>query len=204
MAVLLGLLFAAYFVLGGLDYGVAMTGRDRGDLDRVAPFFLANEVWLVGAVGFMLGAYPESDGQLLGMYRVPAALALVGVVTVMAAYGMRLFTRGRALDVVAKAGGLLAAAGWGYVLGGFVGVAVAVVLLAAHGWAFLRGQWALLAGTSLIIVVAVIWAGTRMDWQPADASTLAIVVPVAYTVIPLLILIQAVNWWMFRIELRRA
>lgn len=202
MAVLLGVLAAGYFVLAGLDYGVAMVARQRSEYDRIAPFFLGNEVWLVGAVGFLLGAYPLTDGELLTEHRLPIGVALLGVVMVTAAYGMRLFSRGRYLDVVAKIGGILAASGWGYAFGGTVGGAVAVVLLALHGWAFLNHRWGILAATTVAIVAGVGFVGTHLELIPADEATLRVVVPVAMVIVPLLVLIQALTWWTFRSSLR--
>ncbi|WP_117212717.1 cytochrome d ubiquinol oxidase subunit II [Allorhizocola rhizosphaerae] len=233
MAVLLGVLVVGYFVLAGLDYGVAMVARERSDYDRIAVFFLANEVWLVGAAGFLIGAYPVSEGELFGAHGVPVGVALLGVVTVTAAYGMRLFTRGRVLDAVAKIGGIVATAGWGAALAGMafgstarhdpaplgsalldpaaasgnltpsvMGAAVAVVLFAVHGWAFLNRRWAALGATSAAIVAAVLLVGWRLQWTPADAATLDVVVPIAWVVVPLLLLIQAITWWMFRDTLR--
>src|SRR5262249_4133 len=92
MAVLLAILFCGYFVLAGLDYGVALVAAGRSDLDRIAPFFLGNEVWLVAAIGLLFGAFPTAEGLLRGAYRGPGPLAVMGVVIVTAAFGLRVFT----------------------------------------------------------------------------------------------------------------
>lgn len=60
-----------YFALGGYDYGVAMlvrgVGRDEARRhavrNAVGPFFLGNEVWLVAAVGILLGAFRGWKGS---------------------------------------------------------------------------------------------------------------------------------------------
>jgi cytochrome d ubiquinol oxidase subunit II len=128
---LLGLFFATYLVLGGYDYGVglllargATEERRRAALTAVGPFFLGNEVWLVATAGILLGAFPTLEGELLsGLY--PAVLgAVVGVVLVTA--GVQLRSRPRAAsartawDRVVVAGSVLAALGWGAVLGGLL------------------------------------------------------------------------------------
>ncbi|MCW3815298.1 cytochrome d ubiquinol oxidase subunit II [Micromonospora sp. DR5-3] len=128
---LLGLFFATYLVLGGYDYGVglllargATPEARRAALNAVGPFFLGNEVWLVAAVGILFGAFPTLEGELLsGLY--PAVLgALAGVVLVTA--GVQLRSRPRAgsaragWDRVIVSGSVLAALGWGAVLGGLL------------------------------------------------------------------------------------
>jgi cytochrome bd-type quinol oxidase subunit 2 len=207
----LGFLFAGYLVLAGLDYGVAVSASRRGDLDRLAPFFLGNEVWLVAAVGLLFGAFPLAEGSLLGEYRAPIAVALAGVVLVTASYGLRIFSRSAQWDTTARVGGVLAAIGWGATIGAIgqggrfhlsllvIASAVAMLaLLAAHGWAFLRRRWPVLAVTSLGLAGSVFWAGAKVDLTPAGDSTLAVVAPVAWVVIPLLLLLQGATWWIFR------
>jgi len=215
MTVLLAILFAGYFVLGGLDYGIALVSRGRADLDRVGPFFLGNEVWLVGAVGLLFGAYPLNDGELLSAQRVPVGVALLGVVLVTASYGLRLFRRAPGgigpLDGVARIGGALALIGWGAALGGIwqggvfhvtpVTGLCALGLLAVgglHGWAFLHRRWVVFGATTAAIVALTVAAGTAVDWHIADSATLDLVRPAAYALLPLVLLAQGATWWMFR------
>lgn len=218
MAVLLAILFCGYFVLAGLDYGVALVAAGRPDLDRIAPFFLGNEVWLVAAAGLLFGAFPADEGLLLGTYRVPVALALIGVVIVTAAFGMRIFTRSPgagggvgALDGVARIGGALAALGWGAVLGAvwhggrfeisapvIVGALGMLAVVGVHGWAFLRRRWAIVVATTAVLVGSVAAVGSTVAWHPASSTAVNLVAPVAYVVIPLLIVLQGMTWWMFR------
>lgn len=79
----LALLLIGYFALEGFDIGLGMLlpvlGRTRRDRDRIvaamAPFVLANEVWLVAAVGVLFGAFPSLEGRVLsGLYPVVVAL----------------------------------------------------------------------------------------------------------------------------------
>jgi cytochrome d ubiquinol oxidase subunit II len=285
MTVLLAILFCGYFVLAGLDYGVALVAQGKPELDRIAPFFLANEVWLVAAIGLLFGAFPADEGVLLGAYRVPLALALLGVVLVTATFGLRLFSRpapgvgatapashpgapashpgapashpgqirvmaqilahdpghnpdlaardggggsgarageggvgsgGReggvgALDGVARIGGALAALGWGAVLGAIwhggdfslnpavIGGALGMLaVVGVHGWAYLRRRWAILVGTSAVLVGSVAAVGSTVTWHPASSAAIDLLAPVTYVLVPLLIVIQAATWWLFR------
>jgi cytochrome bd ubiquinol oxidase subunit II len=221
MSLLLAIVFCGYFVLAGLDYGVALVASGRSDLHRIAPFFLGNEVWLVAGLGLIFGAFPHDEGLLLGPYRLPVAVALTGVVLVTASFGLRLFSRSASgaagtpeigpLDGVARIGGALAALGWGAVLGAiwqgglfratFTIAACALGMLGVvgvHGWAFLRRRWAVLAATTAVLVGSVGIVGTSITWHPASSAALDLVTPVAYALVPLLIVIQGASWWMFR------
>jgi cytochrome bd-type quinol oxidase subunit 2 len=210
MVVLLGVLCAGFFVLGGLDYGVALIARGRADLARIAPFFLGNQVWLVAAAGLLLGAYPANEGELLTAHRIPIGVGLLGSVIVVAGLGMGLFAR---VQVLARVGALVAAVGWGAALGSVAGSSLAgswvtgsavagalllPTLLALHGWAFLRRRWVVLGLTSPSIAASVVAVGTTVDWHPAPPSTLAIVAPTAWTLVSLLVVIQAFSWWLLR------
>lgn len=119
--VLLGLLLAGYFVLGGYDYGAQMLhpllGRNLA-IDAIGPFFLGNEVWLVAFAGVLFGAFPHLEGELLsGMYPLVVAI-LVGVVVGSAAVQLRRRTRRHWLwDALIVFGGALPALCWGLVLG---------------------------------------------------------------------------------------
>ncbi|MEV6984782.1 cytochrome d ubiquinol oxidase subunit II [Sphaerisporangium sp. NPDC051017] len=89
----LAVLLVGYFALEGFDIGVGMTlpwlaraGEHAGEpggrarhRDRLvaamAPYVLANEVWLVALAGTLFGAFPALEGTVLsGMYPVVVAL----------------------------------------------------------------------------------------------------------------------------------
>jgi cytochrome bd ubiquinol oxidase subunit II len=227
MTALLAILFTGYFVLAGLDYGVAFVAAGRRDLDRIAPFFLGNEVWLVAAVGLLFGTFPANEGELLGAYRLPAGFALVGVIAVTASFGLRIFAAHPAtgagagsdnpaggtgaLDGVAKVGGVVAAVGWGATLaaiaqGGEFRITPLVIagafgmpaVIGVHGWAFLRRRWAVLFATTAVLIGSVALVGSTIGWRPASSAALDLLQPIAYVLVPLLIVIQAATWWMFR------
>ncbi|MFG1674296.1 cytochrome d ubiquinol oxidase subunit II [Micromonospora sp. NPDC049282] len=133
---LLGLFFATYLVLGGYDYGVglllarrgAATGADaaarRAALAAVGPFFLGNEAWLVAAVGILFGAFPVLEGELLSGFYPVVLGALAGVVLVTAGVQLRGRAGGEAAragwDRIVVVGSVLAALGWGALLGGLL------------------------------------------------------------------------------------
>jgi cytochrome d ubiquinol oxidase subunit II len=127
--VLLLALFAGYFVLGGLDYGVGVLLAGEPDpverrraLTAIGPFFLPNEVWLVAALGVLFGAFPVIEGELISGFYPATATALAGVVLVTVAVQLRsrpTGARARARwDATIMAGSTLAALGWGAFVGG--------------------------------------------------------------------------------------
>ncbi|MDG4833356.1 cytochrome d ubiquinol oxidase subunit II [Solwaraspora sp. WMMD1047] len=131
---LLGLFFAGYLVLGGFDYGVGIllartpaTGSAdprRAALTALGPFLLGNEVWLVAAVGILFGAFPLLEGELLAGLYPAIAVALAGVITVIAAVGLRSRPAGQRArtrwDRIIVVGSVLAAGGWGAALAGLL------------------------------------------------------------------------------------
>jgi cytochrome d ubiquinol oxidase subunit II len=65
--VLLAFMLAGYAVLDGFDLGIGaihlLLGRDRGDrarlIDSIGPVWNGNEVWLLGAGGSLVAAFPN-------------------------------------------------------------------------------------------------------------------------------------------------
>ncbi|GAA3130640.1 hypothetical protein GCM10010466_21600 [Planomonospora alba] len=153
---LLAFFTAGYFVLSGADFGIGMLlpylGRSPGErgrvLDAITPFFLTNEVWLVAAVGFFIGAFPTLEGELLTGHYAAFTVLLLGWV----ARDAGIWLRGRVdraawrtgCEAAVVAGSWAVALSWGFVLAGSAGappplLAAAVVALAAlfavHGLA---------------------------------------------------------------------
>jgi cytochrome bd ubiquinol oxidase subunit II len=90
--VLIGILWAGYFVLEGFDFGVGMLvrGLGRDDVERriiihtIGPVWDGNEVWLLTAGGATFAAFPNwyasaFSGFYLALFLVLAALIVRGV-----------------------------------------------------------------------------------------------------------------------------
>src|SRR6266540_3126194 len=127
----LGLLTCGYFALAGYDYGIGMLlpgfgsgePRRRQVLGALGPFFLANEVWLVAAVGLLFGAFPHLEGKVFAGAYVLVVTLLLGIVTFTASMQLR----GRRPDGDRRgwtfgiaAGALVTAVSWGLFLGNLV------------------------------------------------------------------------------------
>ncbi|MEV4114467.1 cytochrome d ubiquinol oxidase subunit II [Nonomuraea sp. NPDC049695] len=161
--VLFALLLAGYFALEGFDLGVGLLlpllGRTREGRDRmvaaIAPFVLANEVWLVAVAGALFGVYPLLEGEVLfRLYPLVVAMLLSWVVRDAGLWFRRRLDgfRWRGFwDAMIAFGSLGLSFGWGMAIHaaatGFktpvvhpVGVmlgAVVTLLFAFHGWTFL-------------------------------------------------------------------
>jgi cytochrome bd ubiquinol oxidase subunit II len=161
--VFFAVLLIGYFALEGFDLGVGLLlpvlGRTPGDRDRMvaamAPFVLANEVWLVAVAGTLFGVYPLLESEVLfGLYPLVVAMLLSWVLRDAGLWFRRRLEGGAwrgFWDAMIAFGSLGLSAGWGMVLyaaaTGFehspvhpVGVMlgmVVTVLFAFHGWTFL-------------------------------------------------------------------
>ncbi|MBY0199333.1 cytochrome d ubiquinol oxidase subunit II [Priestia megaterium] len=70
---LVSILFVGFIFLEGFDFGIGMVSRflGRNDLERrafintIGPFWDANEVWLISAIGAMFAAFPNWYATLL-------------------------------------------------------------------------------------------------------------------------------------------
>ena len=147
--VLLGLLTAGYFALGGFDYGTALlfrfVGRDEPERSRalgaMTPFVLGNEVWLVAAIGVLFGAFPRLEGELLSGHHGTFVVVVTGLVVFTASVQLR--GNSPAWDVPLIAGALLVAVGRGWLAADLTGApgplwsAGVVALFALHGATFL-------------------------------------------------------------------
>ncbi|MEV8634503.1 cytochrome d ubiquinol oxidase subunit II [Streptosporangium sp. NPDC051023] len=158
----LALLLLGYFALEGFDIGLGMLlpilGRTQRDRDRIvsamAPFVLANEVWLVAVAGVLFGAFPSLEGQVLfGLYPVVVALLLSWILRDAGLWFRRRLEGPvwrAAWDWMICAGSYGLALSWGMALAaiagglsgppiGLDGLGFGVVVAAAfgfHGWTF--------------------------------------------------------------------
>lgn len=118
-----------YIVLDGYDLGVGILSIFANDKERnamissIAPFWDANETWLILAGGLILTAFPLAQGIIFGALYIPTALLLVAILFRGVAFEFRAKAKEkhRAFWNVSFFGGSLAmAATQGYMLGMFV------------------------------------------------------------------------------------
>ncbi len=81
---LIGFMFASYFVLEGFDFGVGallpVLGKDdtgrRVMINTIGPVWDANETWLVLAAGAMFAAFPSWYATTFSAYYLPLLVIL--------------------------------------------------------------------------------------------------------------------------------
>jgi cytochrome d ubiquinol oxidase subunit II len=176
---ILGLLFMAYFALGGVDQGVGILlplhkGEEarRAALNAVGPRFLGNEVWIVGAIGVLVAAFPRLEGELFGAAYPVVIVVVLGLIALNA--GVQLRGRGRrpgGFDALITVSALALAAGWGLLLG----VVLHGVPMTAdghiHGFAPLGSPAVWL--TALVNVILVVANGAAyLAWHGHDTRVL--------------------------------
>ncbi|MEB2293773.1 cytochrome d ubiquinol oxidase subunit II [Priestia megaterium] len=85
---LVSILFVGFIFLEGFDFGIGMVSRflGRNDLERrafintIGPFWDANEVWLISAIGAMFAAFPNWYATLLSGSYILFVLLLLSLI----------------------------------------------------------------------------------------------------------------------------
>jgi cytochrome d ubiquinol oxidase subunit II len=233
--VLFALLLVGYFALEGFDLGVGLLlpvlGRTREGRDRmvaaVAPYVLANEVWLVAVAGTLFGVYPLLEGEILfGLYPVVVAMLLSWVLRDAGLWFRRRIdgTRWRGFwDAMIAFGSLGLSVGWGMVLyaaatgfesppvhplGLMLGVVV-TMLFALHGWTFLAwrapgdfgahrsGRALLISGGVAALPAAGVLAGA-MPYLLEHSAPAATLSVLSVMVLPFAPIMLGAQLWVWR------
>lgn len=229
------LLMAGYFALEGFDLGVGLLlpvlGRSRDDRDRmvaaIAPYVLANEVWLVALAGTMLGVYPLLEGEVLpALYPLVVAMLLAWIVRDAGLWFRRRIggARWRAFwDGLIVLGSLWLSFGWGLVLYaaatgfdgplmhpvGLLAGAAVTLLFAWHGRVFLgwrlpgfagpaRSGRALLASGAVAALPALVLLGAGMTYLLERSAPAATLNVLSLMVLPFAPIMVGAQVWIWR------
>ncbi|MEV4165102.1 cytochrome d ubiquinol oxidase subunit II [Nonomuraea dietziae] len=219
-------LLAGYFALEGFDLGVGllMAGRPQERRDRMvaamAPYVLANEVWLVAVAGVLFGAFPVLEGEVIFALYPFVVSMLLGWIVRDAGLWFRRRIEGRAWrgfwDLMISLGSFVLAFGWGMVIGSVAGLpwiaglglgALTTALFAFHGRTFLawregRGGGRVLALSGLaaaapVVVLLAAVAPYLLD-HAAPAATLNVLSLMVVPFAPLMVGAQVWVWRTFR------
>src|SRR5438045_9626588 len=126
---LMGLSILLYVLLDGYDLGVGMlmpaaTPEEQSLMvGSIAPFWDANETWLVLGIGLLLVAFPLAHGVILGALHIPVAAMLVGLMLRGVAFELRIKAEGWHRELwnwLFSAGSYLAAFSQGLMLGRYI------------------------------------------------------------------------------------
>jgi cytochrome bd-type quinol oxidase subunit 2 len=239
-AVALTVLVVGWVVLDGAVQGAGATllherDHDGGDrrrepaqrrvvLGAVGPLLLPGEVWLVAAIGVLVGVFPHAEADLLNA-GYPVAITLI------ASWALRdagIWLRSRrpgqvwrdTWDVVLVVASIALAGSWGALLGvawgsGLAALGlgiVAVVVTRLHGdavvaWRLRRTGPLPMIVTSVMITAPVI--GTAIAAWPRlidggiSPEAMASLGIVAIVVLPVILALQVLAWWLVARPLSR-
>jgi len=195
---LMGGSILAYVVLDGYDLGVGMLmpAATREEQDRmvgsIAPFWDANETWLVLGIGLLLVAFPRAHGVILGALYLPVAAMLVGLMLRGVAFELRLKARGWHRELwnwLFWGGSFLASFAQGLMLGRYITgfgegfghwlFAVVVAGGLCGGYVVLGATWLVLKTDGPLREKAAAWARWGLIWIALGIALVSIATPLA-------------------------
>lgn len=167
---LIGVLWAGYFVLEGFDFGVGIllraVGRDdaerRAVIHTIGPFWDGNEVWLLVAGGATFAAFPEWYATLFSGFYLPLLLILVALIVRGVAFEFRGKGSERWRDTwdwAITVSSALPALLWGVAFANIVaGVPIDADAQYTGGFFTLLGPYALLGGVTTLLLFTALGA----------------------------------------------
>ena len=194
--VLMGISVLAYVVLDGYDLGVGMLMPAATDDEQsimvasIAPFWDANETWLVLGIGILLAAFPLAHGVVLGALYLPVVAMLVGLMFRGVAFELRVKALGWHRELwnwLFWAGSFLASFAQGFMLGRYVtgfesgfGYWLFSVLVGASlcgGYVLLGATWLILKTEGALQRKAIAWARWGLLWVALGVALVSLATP---------------------------
>jgi cytochrome d ubiquinol oxidase subunit II len=193
---LMGLAILVYVLLDGYDLGIGMlmpaATREEQELmvASIAPFWDANETWLVLGIGLLLVAFPVAHGQILGALYMPVAAMLVGLMLRGVAFELRVKAEGWHRELwnwLFWAGSTLASFAQGLMLGRYVtgfesGIgywffAIVVGASLCGGYVLLGATWLVLRTHGELQQKSVRWARWGLLWVALGVALVSLGTP---------------------------
>jgi len=197
-AALMGIAILAYVLLDGYDLGVGMLmpAAEREEQEvmvaAIAPFWDANETWLVLGIGLLLVAFPVAHGEILGALYLPVAAMLVGLMLRGVAFELRVKAEGWQRELwnwLFWAGSTLASFAQGLMLGRYVTgfdagfgywlFAIVVGASLCGGYVLLGATWLVLRTRGALHQKAVRWAKWGLLWVALGVALVSLGTPLA-------------------------
>ena len=193
---LMGLSILVYVLLDGYDLGIAMlmpaATREEQELmvASIAPFWDANETWLVLGIGLLLVAFPVAHGEILGALYLPVAAMLVGLMLRGVAFELRVKAEGWHRELwnwLFWAGSTLASFAQGLMLGRYVTgfdsgagywlFALVVGASLCGGYVLLGATWLVLRTESELRKKSIAWARWGLLWVALGVALVSLGTP---------------------------
>jgi cytochrome d ubiquinol oxidase subunit II len=174
---LMGLSILIYVVLDGYDLGVGilmsrMTLSERHQaLSSIAPFWDANETWLVLGIGILLVAFPKAHGLILTQLYLPTTIMLIGLILRGVSFDFRAKARDHhqiLWDRVFISGSLITTFTQGYMLGQYIvgfkhnlssiGFSLLIGICLIAGYNLMGASWLILKSKHQLQKKSIRWA----------------------------------------------
>jgi cytochrome bd ubiquinol oxidase subunit II len=197
-AALMGLAVLMYVVLDGYDLGVGMLmpAADAREQElmvaSIAPFWDANQTWLVLGVGLLLVAFPAAQGIVLGALYLSVAWMLVGLMLRGVAFEFRVKAEGWHRELwnwLFWFGSFLASFAQGLMLGRYItgfhsgfGYTLFAFLVGASlcgGYVLLGATWLVLKTEGGLQEKALGWARWGLAWVALGIALVSLATPLA-------------------------
>jgi cytochrome d ubiquinol oxidase subunit II len=186
----------AYVLLDGYDLGVGMlmpaASREEQEVmvATIAPYWDANETWLVLGIGLLLVAFPAAHGEILGALYLPVAAMLVGLMIRGVAFELRVKAEGWHRELwnwLFWAGSTLASFAQGLMLGRYVTgfqsgagywfFALVTGASLCGGYVLLGATWLVLRTRGDLQAKAMAWAKWGLLWVALGVALVSIATP---------------------------
>jgi len=194
--VLMGFSILLYVLLDGYDLGIGMlmpaaTQEEQALMvGSIAPFWDANETWLVLGIGLLLVAFPVAHGEILGALYLPVAAMLVGLMLRGVAFELRVKAEGWHRELwnwLFWAGSTLASFAQGLMLGRYVTgfesgfgywlFAIVVGASLCGGYVLLGATWLILRTRGDLRKKAAGWARWGLLWVALGVALVSLGTP---------------------------
>ena len=195
---LMGFSILAYVVLDGYDLGVGMLlpAADAREQDvmvsSIAPFWDANETWLVLGIGLLLVAFPVAHGVVLTALYLPVVVMLIGLMLRGVAFEFRVKAEGWHREMwngLFWFGSFLASIAQGIMLGSYItgfepglGYILFDLLVAGGlcgGYVLLGATWLIWRTEGALQQKAIAWTRWGLLWVALGVALVSLATPLA-------------------------
>jgi len=194
--VLIGVAILAYVVLDGYDLGIGML-MPAGDADEqsvmvaaIAPFWDANETWLVLGIGLLLVAFPVAYGVIFGALYLAVVAMLIGLMLRGVAFEFRVKAEGWHRELwnwLFWFGSFIASLAQGFMLGRYItgfesgfGYLVYALMVGGGlcgGYVLLGATWLVLRSEGALQRKAIAWARWGLAWVALGVALVSMATP---------------------------
>lgn len=196
---IMGLSMLIYVILDGYDLGIGILLNSKVNRQKhgnlmiatIAPFWDANETWLVLGVGILLTCFPGAHGVILGQLYLPTAIMLLGLTLRGAAFDFRVKAKSEwqgLWDMAFSWGSFIAAGAQGWMLGAYIlgfdsnqpyyhyfCVLIAVCLIFTYR--LLGACWLIIKSVEEVQAKAIVWAKQSVIWLALGILAISLATP---------------------------